>query len=113
MDNLIRDFRKYLVSGNKSKKTIETYVVDVQNFKDFNSEHGLENEWALEIKQPTIMSYVNHLTEKGFASASIRKKISALGTFYKLPFFYKSEADKPFVWSTYAEITKVFTKANT
>jgi site-specific recombinase XerD len=72
-------FEENLRSDGKGKKTIESYVGDVQGFMKYLNSMGTEFE--TEIKRFHITSYKNYLLESGYQATTINKKINSLMAF--------------------------------
>lgn len=79
----IEEFLNYLFAiKNYSQHTITSYRNDIEEFRSF----VLQEKFApnlIKIRKQTPRYYVSHLSEKKDAATSIRRKISALRSFYQ------------------------------
>ncbi len=69
------DFLKYLATMGRSERTIEAYEMDLREFLSF-----------LEDKPPTVSNvraFFRYLFEKGYSERTIRRKRSAISSFFK------------------------------
>ncbi len=69
------DFLKYLATMGRSERTIEAYEMDLKEFLSF-----------LEDKPPTVSNvraFFRYLFEKGYSERTIRRKRSAISSFFK------------------------------
>jgi site-specific recombinase XerD len=84
-------FAAYLASErNASRRTVDSYVRDVKLFESY-----LQNESAgdlLHARKDTLRGYFMSLSREGAASATVRRKISALKLFFS---FLKREGITP------------------
>ena len=81
MDNeeLVQHFSRYLKSvKNRSPHTIEAYINDIESFLAYFQRPDLA-----EITHKQIRHYTAHLTKSNFKPSSIRRKLSALQSFFK------------------------------
>lgn len=72
-NELIRDFKRYLIEEEKSPLTVEKYIRDANVFRK-----EYENE---EITKETVIEYKRRLTEK-YAPKSVNSVISSLNGFF-------------------------------
>lgn len=84
MLEFINQFKEYLQSQNKSKNTIEGYLIDLRDFQLFTISEGLE-DIAL-IEKSHIKDFLVVLMQNGNCSRSIARKVSSLKSFFKFLF---------------------------
>ncbi|MFN3951066.1 MAG: tyrosine-type recombinase/integrase [Thermaurantimonas sp.] len=78
-EDLVLRFSNYLkFVKNRSSHTIEAYVKDIVSFFDY-----IDCSDVSEITQKQIRHYTAYLTKSGLKPASIRRKLSALQSFFK------------------------------
>lgn len=79
---MTENFVQYLRYEKRyAEKTIEAYQNDIAQFSVFIQELGIEHFYL--VKPPHIRLWIVSLVEAGVQAASLRRKISALNTFYK------------------------------
>lgn len=79
----IREFTDYLTGiKNYSLNTIEGYKTDIEEFADFLKTEKMA-AGLLKIRNERVCkNYISYLSNQGYASASIHRKLSALHSFY-------------------------------
>lgn len=79
--DLFNSFITYIeLEKEYSKNTISSYQKDLDNFKEFLNRI---NKNPLEINKKDVFNYLVFLSKKKLKPASLRRKISALRSFYK------------------------------
>ena len=71
-----KEFEEYLIQNGIAPKTIESYTTDVRLFNDFIQEKGVKDIASL--KRFYITNYKEWMQERGYAIATINKKINSL-----------------------------------
>jgi integrase/recombinase XerC len=80
--NLVNDFLSYLQIGrNYSSNTISSYSLDLKQFLEFMEEMNV-NDYK-EVTNSLIRTYLIKLIQNKLANSSIKRKISALKSFYE------------------------------
>ena len=80
--NLVNDFLSYLQIGrNYSSNTISSYSLDLKQFLEFMEEMNV-NDYK-EATNSLIRTYLIKLIQNKLANSSIKRKISALKSFYE------------------------------
>ncbi len=84
MEEHINSFIEYLrIERNYSKNTIESYLIDISDFKDFLIEANGELPILDDIDYLTIRSYLAKLQGRQLARSTILRKLSSLRSFFK------------------------------
>ncbi len=84
MEEHINSFIEYLrIERNYSKNTIESYLIDISDFKDFLIEANGELPILDDIDYLTIRSYLAKLQGRQLARSTILRKLSSLRSFLK------------------------------
>lgn len=73
-ENLIKNFREYLYSEEKSKNTEQKYIRDVRAFVAFADDKNVCKE--------IVMKYKEHLMEKNYAVRSINSMLASLNSLF-------------------------------
>lgn len=71
-----KEFEEYLIHHGIASKTIESYTTDVRLFNDFIQEKGVKDIASL--KRFYITNYKQWLQDRGYALATINKKLNSL-----------------------------------
>lgn len=77
---LIENFKDYLINEEKSTATLDKYMRDINTFFTWIS--------GSEINKRTVLCYKEHLTEK-FAPASVNSVLSSLNSFFNFNHWYE------------------------
>ena len=88
MEYYIKEFTSYLVAEkNASPHTIESYLNDISQFKEFlkKSGHaGKSFDFQIEsIDRLAVRSYLAFLYDKKFSASTMRRKLSTLSSFFR------------------------------
>jgi integrase/recombinase XerC len=86
MEKAIQEFKSYLlVEKNASQHTLDSYLNDIAQFQDFltHSGHAGESIQLEKIDRLAVRSFMGYLYEKSFSSASMRRKLSTLSSFFR------------------------------
>ena len=75
----IEEYRKYLISEEKSELTVKKYVHDITEFKLWLGSHELNKE--------TVLSYKSYLCEQ-YSPASVNAALSSLNSFFNYMEWY-------------------------
>ena len=79
LDNLISEFLRYLkIDKGYSENTIDSYRLDLDKFKVFNSNKTIDS-----ISSNDLKNYVKYLNKNGLNEKSISRNISCIKSFYK------------------------------
>jgi integrase/recombinase XerC len=79
----IDSFISYLKTERRySSYTLKAYEKDLQQFMNFLEDTGSENDYPRE-EHKYIRQWVVHLMEQGLSPRSVRRKISALSSYYR------------------------------
>ena len=82
MEELFEAYSRYLIAEkNLSPYTLRNYRTDLFDFARY-VEQDLESA-VLDVDRHTFRAYLGHLRDKGTASASISRKVSAVRNFYR------------------------------
>jgi len=82
MQEVFNKYKNYLeVERNASPYTVRNYITDLLSFFDFLRNTGVDS--LKEVDRHTLRDYLSQLMEKGFAKASISRKLSAIRSFYR------------------------------
>lgn len=73
------EFRNCLIENGIADKTVESYTCDVHLFNDYLLEQGVKE--IEQLKRFYIVNYKQWLLEKGYAVATINKKINSLQSY--------------------------------
>ena len=74
-NEIIKEFKEYLINNDKSSYTIEKYIRDVFKFKDFAG--------SVEITKETAGEYKNHLIRSGYSVRSINSMLSSVNALFE------------------------------
>ena len=78
----IEQFRDYLgLEAGGSRHTVENYVRDVRRFAEWAGARGCREPQAVTV--PDVRAFVYALKDLGLATATIRRQISALRSYYR------------------------------
>ncbi len=84
MQEIIKDFLKYLRLEGKSQHTITSYEMDMKQFKEHIENYFPNREVKLkEIKKLYVRDHLRQLSQKGVDNRSLARKLSALKKFFK------------------------------
>lgn len=84
MEEHINSFIDYLrIERNCSKNTIDSYLMDISDFKDFLSDTSGKLPTLDDIDYLTIRSYLADLQGRQLARSTILRKLSSLRSFFK------------------------------
>ncbi|MGQ9609335.1 MAG: tyrosine recombinase XerC [bacterium] len=84
MEEHINSFIDYLrIERNYSKNTIDSYLMDISDFKDFLSDTSGKLPTLDDIDYLTIRSYLADLQGRQLARSTILRKLSSLRSFFK------------------------------
>ncbi len=88
MEKAIQEFKNYLlVEKNASPHTLAGYLNDISQFQNFltRSGHAVERSVVRleKIDRLAVRSFMNHLYEKKVSSATMRRKLSTLSSFFR------------------------------
>ena len=88
MENYIKEFTDYLVAEkNASPHTIESYLNDISQFKEFLKKSGHAGEFSDfkidSIDRLAIRSFLAFLYDKKFSASTMRRKLSTLSSFFR------------------------------
>ena len=88
MENYIKEFTGYLVAEkNASPHTIESYLNDISQFKEFLKKSGHAGEFfdfkIGSIDRLAIRSFLAFLYDKKFSASTMRRKLSTLSSFFR------------------------------
>ena len=88
MENYIKEFTGYLVAEkNASPHTIESYLNDISQFKEFLKKSGHAGEFSDfkidSIDRLAIRSFLAFLYDKKFSASTMRRKLSTLSSFFR------------------------------
>ena len=78
-NELIKNFRRYLIEEEKATATVEKYIRDINVFADWLGEKELDKE--------TVLIYKENLT-KNYAPASVNSILSSLNSFFTFNEWY-------------------------
>lgn len=78
-NELIKNFRRYLIEEEKAAATIEKYIRDINVFADWLGDKALDKE--------TVLTYKENLT-KNYAPASVNSILSSLNSFFTFNEWY-------------------------
>ncbi len=78
-NELIKNFRRYLIEEEKATATVEKYIRDINVFADWLGEKELDKE--------TVLIYKENLT-KNYAPASVNSILSSLNSFFAFNEWY-------------------------
>jgi len=70
------DFQRYLTESGMAGKTVESYTTDVRLFNDYLALNGIKDFGKL--KRFYIVNYKQMISERGYAVATVNKKINSL-----------------------------------
>ena len=74
-DNIINEFKQYLIDKDKSGYTVEKYIHDVMKFKEYLCDNEIEKETAGE--------YRNYLVRNGYSVRSINSMLSSVNALFE------------------------------
>jgi integrase/recombinase XerD len=81
MDLAVQEFIKALeAQRNSSANTVGAYRTDLRQLTDFARERGMQG-WD-EATPDLVAAFVEHLTERQYASTSIARKVAAIKSFF-------------------------------
>ena len=88
MEYYIKEFTDYLVAEkNASPHTIESYLNDISQFKEFLKKSGHAGEFSDfkidSIDRLAIRSFLAFLYDKKFSASTMRRKLSTLSSFFR------------------------------
>ena len=88
MEYYIKEFTDYLVAEkNASPHTIESYLNDISQFKEFLKKSGHAGEFfdfkIDSIDRLAIRSFLAFLYDKKFSASTMRRKLSTLSSFFR------------------------------
>jgi len=88
VENYIQEFTDYLVAEkNASPHTIESYLNDISQFKEFLKKSGHAGEFSDfkidSIDRLAIRSFLAFLYDKKFSASTMRRKLSTLSSFFR------------------------------
>ena len=88
MEYYIKEFTSYLVAEkNASPHTIESYLNDISQFKEFLKKSGHAGEFfdfkIDSIDRLAIRSFLAFLYDKKFSASTMRRKLSTLSSFFR------------------------------
>ena len=78
-NELIKNFRRYLIEEEKAAATVEKYIRDINVFADWLGEKELDKE--------TVLIYKENLTQN-YAPASVNSVLSSLNSFFTFNEWY-------------------------
>lgn len=78
-NELIKNFRRYLIEEEKAAATIEKYIRDINVFADWLGDKALDKE--------TVLTYKENLT-KNYAPASVNSILASLNSFFTFNEWY-------------------------
>lgn len=78
-NELIKNFRRYLIEEEKATATVEKYIRDVNAFADWLGDKALDKE--------TVLTYKENLT-KNYAPASVNSILASLNSFFTFNEWY-------------------------
>ena len=78
-NELIKDFRRYLIEEEKATATVEKYIRDVNAFAEWLGENILDKE--------AVLTYKENLT-KNYAPASVNSILASLNSFFAFNEWY-------------------------
>ena len=74
-DNIINEFKEYLIDNDKSAYTVEKYIRDVMKFKEYLCDNEIEKETAGE--------YKNYLIRNGYCVRSTNSMLSSINALFE------------------------------
>lgn len=77
------------IKGNRSVNTAKSYERDIKDFFNVSNVEEITLNHIKEVNIFHVQNYILYLTEKGFSSATINRKISSLSALYKWLLKYK------------------------
>ena len=81
---VIKEFERYLRNElNRSALTVEAYVADVRQFRDFLSGGNPENFRAEDVTMNDVRLWVASLSASRLAARSVRRKVQSVRAFYR------------------------------
>ena len=81
---VIKEFERYLRNElNRSALTVEAYVADVRQFRDFLSGGKPENFRAEDVTMNDVRLWVASLSASRLAARSVRRKVQSVRAFYR------------------------------
>lgn len=81
MENTMTKYKEYLQLKNYSTSTIELYLYDLSNFKNFLKEY--DNLDIGKVTKTEVLQYLYYLNDNGNKSRTRHHKLNALKSFYK------------------------------
>lgn len=78
-NELIKNFRRYLIEEEKATATVEKYIRDINVFADWLGDKALDKE--------TVLTYKENLT-KNYAPASVNSILASLNSFFTFNEWY-------------------------
>ena len=78
-NELIKNFRRYLIEEEKATATVEKYIRDINVFADWLGDKELDKE--------TVLTYKENLI-KNYAPASVNSVLSSLNSFFTFNEWY-------------------------
>ena len=78
-NELIKNFRRYLIEEEKAAATVEKYIRDINVFADWLGDKALDKE--------TVLTYKENLT-KNYAPASVNSILASLNSFFTFNEWY-------------------------
>ena len=78
-NELIKNFRRYLIEEEKATATVEKYIRDINVFADWLGDKALDKEM--------VLTYKENLT-KNYAPASVNSVLSSLNSFFTFNEWY-------------------------
>ena len=82
MDGLVQEYLAYLsIERGSSPKTIEAYGRDLRDYRGFLKKKGVSD--IASVSRDDIIGYESDLIERGYAPASVERRISVLKGFHR------------------------------